>query len=318
MNMNQPRISVLMSVRNGLPYVEECIRSIAAQTFRDWEFIIVDNASTDGTIELVEKIAADEPRIRFLRNERDLGQSGSLNRGLEVCRGQWIARMDADDVALPNRFERQLAFVDKTPDVKATSCLAYYINAKSRRVGKTFHDLTTREAFDRYRSEGRAIGMLHPGALIERTTLVNAGGYRTLFDPANDIDLWCRISDRSLVLVQPEYLMEYRVHGGSDIARSFHLSLQKSLWARDSMRARRAGRPEPGWEEFLAGRRNAPWWVRLNRWRKANAKRLYRQSALDRISSQAFRSTIEMGVAALLQPTYTLRRIKGQFYREHA
>lgn len=314
--MTLPRISVLMSVRNGLPYLEACIQSIVAQTFRDWEFIIVDNASSDGTIELVEKIAASEPRIRFFLNPRDLGQSGSLNRGLENCRGQWVARMDADDIALPNRFERQLSFVDYMPDVKATSCLAYYINAKSDRVGKTFHDLTTREAFERYRAEGRAIGLLHPGALIERATLESAGGYRTAFDPANDIDLWCRISDHSLVLVQPEYLMEYRVHGGSDIARMFHVSLQKSLWARDCMRARRADRPEPGWEEFLAGRRNAPWWLRLNRWRKANAKRLYRQSALDRISSQAVRAMFEMGGAALLQPTYTLRRVKGQLYKE--
>jgi len=310
-----PTISVLMSVRNGLPYLETAIRSILSQTFDDFEFVIVDNASTDGSIELVERLAAADSRIVFLRNARDLGQSGSLNRGLEICRGAWIARMDADDAALPARFESQLAFVRDNPDVKATSCLAYYINAKDERVGKTFHDLTTREALRRYRNEGRAIGMLHPGALIEKNTLVRVGGYRPAFDPANDIDLWCRISDDAAVLVQPEYLMEYRVHGGSDIARAFRLSLQKTLWARDCMRARRASKPEPVWEDFLAGRKNASWWLRLNRWRKANAKRLYRQSALNRISSHAFRSLVEMGVATLLQPAYTLRRIKGQLYR---
>lgn len=313
--MPDPKISVLMSVRNGMPYVEQAIRSIIGQTFQDWEFVIVDNASKDGTIELIENIARSEPRIRFFRNEADLGQSGGLNRGLEYCRGQWIARMDADDQALPNRLERQMAFIGENPDVKATSSLAYYINSEGRRVGKTFHDLTTRMAFERYRSEGRSIGLLHPGALVNRAVMSQLKGYRPSFDPANDIDLWSRISDHHLVLVQPEFLMEYRVHGGSDIARSFHLSIQKALWARNCMRARRSGKPEPGWEEFLEERSNAPWWLRLNRWRKATAKRLYRQSALDHITSQPVRSFMEMSGAALLQPTYAINRIKGQLYR---
>ena len=314
--MPKPQISVLMSVRNGLPYVEDAIRSIVNQSIQTWEFIIVDNASDDGTIELIERIAVSEPRIRFTRNQTNLGQSGGLNRGLEACTGDWVARMDADDIALPDRFERQLGFVERNQDLKATSCLAYYIDAAGRRVGKTFHDLTSRAAFERYQAEGRAIGILHPGAFINRAILVQLGGYRAAFDPANDIDLWCRISDRGLVLVQSEYLMEYRVHGGSDIARSFNLSLQKSLWARNCMRARRSEKPEPSWEEFVTERKSAPWWLRLNRWRKANAKRLYRQSALDRISSRSLRSVYEIAAASLLQPTYTINRIKGQFYKE--
>ena len=316
--MKPPQISVLMSVRNGLPYLEAAVNSILNQTFRDFEFVIVDNGSKDATPEAVERMAAADPRIRFFRNTGDLSQSGGLNRGLAECRGTWIARMDADDIALPERFDRQMCFATSNPDVKATSCLAYYIDARSRRVGKTFHDLTTREAFKNYKEEGRAIGLLHPGSLIEARTLIGLGGYRPAFDPANDIDLWCRISDRDVVLVQPEYLMEYRIHGGSDIAKSFRLSHQKSLWGRDCMRARRAGNPEPSWEEFLEERRRAPWWVRLNRWRKANAKRLYRQSALDRISSQTLRAWLEMGAAALLQPTYAIVRAFGQRYREQS
>ena len=90
--MNPPSISVLMSVRNGLPYLPETVRSILAQTFTDFEFIIVDNASTDGSVGVIEEIARTEPRIRLVRNETDLGHSGGLNRGLEFCCAPWVAR----------------------------------------------------------------------------------------------------------------------------------------------------------------------------------------------------------------------------------
>src|ERR1700730_10409729 len=111
-----PEISVLLSVRNGLPYLRDAVASIMGQTVTDWEFIIVDNASTDGSAAVIEEIAAREPRIRLVRNPSDLGHSGGLNRGLEMCRGRWVARMDADDIALPNRFERQLAFLRQNPN----------------------------------------------------------------------------------------------------------------------------------------------------------------------------------------------------------
>lgn len=306
------RISVLMSVRNGLPFIEATIESVRAQTCPDWEFIIVDNASSDGTGDVVERIALDEPRIRFVQNDRDLGHSGGLNRGLACCAGEWVARIDADDIALPERFERQLAFVGANTDVLATSCLAHYIDSGGKRVGKTVHDLTTREDFARYRALDLPIGLLHPGAFIQKATLDLLGGYRPEFDPANDIDLWCRISDHGLILVQPEYLMEYRIHGGSLSAQSFELARLKHLWARDSMIARRRGMEAPSWPDFLAARRNAPWWLRLNRWRKMQAKRLYRQAAQNRLGQRRTRALFELSAAAALQPDYTIPRLKGQ------
>jgi len=314
--MPEPLISVLMSVRNGMPYVEQTVHSILAQTFADWEFIIVDNASTDSSREAIERISKTEPRITLLRNMKDLGHSGALNVGLQHCRGTWIARIDADDIALPDRLGRQVEFLRNNPDVKVTSCLAYYINADGVRVGKSFHDLTTREAFARYMRENLAIGILHPGAVIDRTELNEAGGYRQEYGPANDIDLWARLCERgALILVQDEYLMEYRVHKGSETAQDFEYSRLKYQWARDCMRARRQGRMEPPWETYVAGRLHAPWWKRLNRWRKTNARRFYRQSAQDLISKRAVRALMEMVIATFLQPAYTVPRLKGQILK---
>ncbi|HEX4341984.1 MAG TPA: glycosyltransferase family A protein, partial [Verrucomicrobiae bacterium] len=117
MEKRPPKISVLMSVRNGMPFVQQTVPSIVRQTFLDFEFVIVDNCSTDGSREYLQKVAALEPRIRLVLNEKDLGHSGGLNRGLAECHGPWIARIDADDIALPNRLERQFAFVNENPDV---------------------------------------------------------------------------------------------------------------------------------------------------------------------------------------------------------
>ncbi len=310
--MGVPTVSVLMSVKDGMPYVRETVESVLAQTFQDWEFVIVDNASSDDTVPVVERFVARDQRIRLIANARDLGHSGGLNRGLEACRARWVARIDADDVALPYRLERQLAFVRANPLVKVTSCLAYYINASGRRVGKTHHDLTTRDAFARYMEMNEAIGLVHPGVLMDRRVVEKVGRYREAFGPANDIDLWGRISERGhLILVQPECLMEYRVHPGA-IGTRFLQARMKYEWARACTRARRAGLPEPTWAAFLDEWNSAPWWRRVNRWRKITAKRLYRMAGLNWATGHRLDAVTLMTAAAFLQPTYTLPRLYRQ------
>ena len=110
-----PRISIVMSVRDGMPYLPEAVASILGQTFGDFEFLIMDNASKDGSAEWVETL--DDPRIRLVRNGADLGLSGSLNRGFDLACGEYIARMDADDISPPDRLATQLAFMETHPDV---------------------------------------------------------------------------------------------------------------------------------------------------------------------------------------------------------
>ena len=309
-----PAISVLMSVKDGLPHLEQAAASILAQTFSDFEFVIANNASTDGSREYLEQLADREPRIVLLHNERDLGHSGGLNRGLAACRGTWIARMDADDVAMPGRLEKQFAFVSENADVAATSCTAWYVDASGHRAGHTVCDVSTREEFRYFREHNLPIGILHPGAFIRREVLVNLGGYRGEFDPANDIDLWCRISDNHLILVLPELLMEYRIHNSSISGRNYEHGRLKGLWARDCMIARRENRTEPTWEGFLEGRRSAPWWLRLNRWRKMRAKSLYRQSAQNHVAAHHVQSLADIALAVLLQPEYALPRLKVQIF----
>jgi glycosyltransferase involved in cell wall biosynthesis len=301
-----------MPVRNGMAYIGEAIDSIQAQTLIDWELIVTDNASDDGTDAYVRRRAAADPRIVFNRNEEDLGVAGNLNAGLALCRGEWVARMDADDRAMPNRLERQLAFMLQNRDVAVVSCLAYYINARGERMARTSHDLTSREAYEGYMQRNEVIGVLHPGAFMRRQVLLEAGGYRAQFETAEDIDLWNRLAETGPILVQPEYLMEYRVHGTSQVARYFDTAHQKHLWAEECMLARRQGHPEPTWEQFLWRQRSRPLNERLTHSRIALGRRLYREAGEHRINGRVIQAALRFAGAIALRPAYSSQRLRSQ------
>ena len=317
-----PAVSVIMSVWNGMPYVAETIDSIVNQTFADWEFIINDNASSDGTGAYLLQRAKTEPRIKVILSPENLGCAGGFNRSLAEARGRWVAIIDADDRALLRRLERQLEFVSRFPDIKVTSSLYYYIDRHGRRVARTYHELTTPEVYRDYMARNEAIGILNPGAFIDRETMVELGGYRQAFFPAEDADLWSRISERGMILVQAEYLMEYRVHAGSSIVQSFMASRMKYEWSRACAAARRGGRAEPSWDEFLAAWNARPLLTRLDSWRKTTAKRMYRQAAFDWLSRKPVVALSRAAFGGLLQPSYVFERlwhqVLGPFSRRSA
>lgn len=110
-----PAISVVLPVRNGEAFLADALDSVFAQTFSDFELIVVDDCSTDRTAEMLA--STNDSRLRVVRNEEQRGIAGSLNRGFELCGGRYIARMDADDISLPMRFARQVAFLEAHPEV---------------------------------------------------------------------------------------------------------------------------------------------------------------------------------------------------------
>ncbi len=112
----KPRVTVLMSVYNGEKYLREAIDSILNQTFKDFEFLIIDDGSTDSSADIIRSYT--DFRIRLIQNEKNIGLTRSLNKGLKLAKGEYIARMDVDDISLPIRFEKQVSFLDKYEDVK--------------------------------------------------------------------------------------------------------------------------------------------------------------------------------------------------------
>lgn len=203
-----PEVTVLMSVYNGEPYVREAIESILGQTFEDFEFLIVDDGSTDGTREVTRSYA--DPRMHLIENERNLGLTTSLNRGLALSRGEFVARQDADDISEPERLARQVAFLREHPDVALLGSGYRRIDDGGRVIKEKnpvcdCTELRWRLLF--------YCPFVHSAVMLRRGAVLNqVGFYDETLSYAQDYELWHRIARRAAVANLPELLLRLRVH----------------------------------------------------------------------------------------------------------
>ena len=197
-----PRLSVVMPVHNALPYLDEAIESILRQSFADFEFVILDDGSTDGSTEVLRRWAERDPRIRLVEGGRRLGPAGSSNRVVQEARAPIVARMDADDVARPDRLERQLALLDAEPDAVLVGTLWDVIDERGRKV---------REA-DRSRllRVSPFAPFSHPTIMFRREAFDRTGGYRAEADRWEDVDLYLRFAAAGRILVIADPLVSVR------------------------------------------------------------------------------------------------------------
>lgn len=212
---NPPAVSVLMPVRNCGSYIEEAVDCILRQTFADFEFLIVDDASTDDTWDRLKQFS--DPRIRLSRNETNKGLAQNLNDLLETARGEFIARMDGDDTCDLERLELQVRFLEEHPEVGVVSSSFLWTDASGRDV-----QLFPQPSEDS-EIKGRILvscdGLVHAGALARRSLLVEAGGYRTAIGIAEDNDLWLRLGHQCQFHNLPRALYRWRQHPASSGSR---------------------------------------------------------------------------------------------------
>jgi glycosyltransferase involved in cell wall biosynthesis len=205
-----PRVSVVLPVRDGEMYLSSAIRSVLAQSYADFELLVVDDGSSDATPAIAETFAHADPRVQVIRTP-PVGLVGALNLGVSVARGEYIARMDADDIALPDRFDRQVRELDSRDRLGALGVQVRYIDEAGNPVG--VWDLPVGAPLVRWRLFfGTALA--HPAAMI-RTALLRENPYDVRATHAEDYDLWVRLSTVADLDNLQETLMERRVHGRS-------------------------------------------------------------------------------------------------------
>lgn len=198
-----PIVSVVMPAYNVELYVEEAVRSILNQTFCDFEFIIVDDGSTDRTPEILRTFT--DPRIRLLFNEKNEGNYPARNRGCRLARGKYIAVMDADDVALPERLEKQVRFMEEYPEVLACGT-AYRLMGENRSIVEPTEWVEIRYILM------STFCMSHPTILFRADTMRQVGFYRTDSRYAEDYDLALRLARLGKIVNLPDILLERRRH----------------------------------------------------------------------------------------------------------
>ena len=200
-----PKISVLMPAYNAEKYIKEAIDSILNQTFTDFEFIIIDDCSTDSTAEII-KSYSDE-RIKYYKNEQNLGVARTLNRGLDLATGEYIARMDSDDISLPKRFEEQIKFMDKHKDIAVLGTgIEIFGSLRGKRIfSRTSKELKVDLLF--------GCCLAHPSVMLRAKYFgKNKLHYNPEFSKMEDFDLWERISKDYKMATIPDVLVKYRSH----------------------------------------------------------------------------------------------------------
>jgi glycosyltransferase involved in cell wall biosynthesis len=207
MNMNnqKPKISVVMSVYNGDKYLKEAIESILSQTFTDLELIIINDGSTDRSREILESYK--DGRIRLFNNTNK-GLTKSLNEGIRYSNGEYIARMDADDVSMPNRFERQVSFLDSHPGIVMCGTWAQFTDKDGNDNGPYQTPVSGREIRTMLIKHSPFI---HPSVMIRRNLFDKVGFYDESFRCAQDYELWTRVVALFDTANLPEVLLKYRV-----------------------------------------------------------------------------------------------------------
>ena len=239
--MKVPSVSVVMAVYNGERWLAETLAGLEAQTFADFEVVVIDDGSSDETPAILTAAVLRDRRYRVI-TQTNRGLVASLNRGLAEARAPLVARIDADDIAEPTRFALQVEFLRSHPEVAA--------------LGSAIRIIGPDGAFRRLQSYPcgpaavadamlRGCALAHPAVMLRRADVLAAGGYREAFRHAEDYDLWLRLGERHDLDNLPDSLLRYRQHGGSVSFRHRQQQVLASFVARHCAVARRAGRPDP-------------------------------------------------------------------------
>ena len=202
------KVSIIMSVFNGMPLMKEAVESIQKQTFRDFELLVVNDCSTDETKRALHSFSDSDDRIRIIENKNNLGLAASLNKAWQSAEGEFIARMDSDDISEPQRLEEQVRYLEKREDVVVLGTSATLINQKSETIGRSLR----RESHgDLIKHMGTENPFFHSSVMMRRQFLVETGGYDKSFRRSQDYDLWSRGLGVGKYHNLQEYLLKYRV-----------------------------------------------------------------------------------------------------------
>ena len=200
----KPKISVIMSVYNGMPYLEQAVESIFRQTFEDFEFFIVDDASTDETWRYLKSLR--DMRIKLIQNKKNLGLAASLNIALRQAQGDFVARMDADDISLSIRFEEQINFLQKHPTIDICGSFVNVIDETDKIIGQIKKPTSDKEI---KKELFWLTPLLHPTWFAKKEVFRKLNGYDEKWDYVEDFEFLIRAKDFQMANI-PKHLLLFR------------------------------------------------------------------------------------------------------------
>lgn len=229
--MKPPLISIVMSNWNGEIYLRSSIESMLRQTFRDFEYIILDDGSTDNSRNIITQYAKTDSRITPIFFETNRGLTHALNHGIGLARGKYIVRMDSDDISLPDRLEKQIEYMEKPEHAHVGVCGSFceVIDKQGERVGLKKFPVTDEQIRKAiwYRNP-----LQHSTTIIRKTCFDTVGLYNPRFMQTEDFELWMRIGSKFHFHNLPEVLLQYRIHGKNIVVTKQKRMIYQVLKAR--------------------------------------------------------------------------------------
>lgn len=295
------KITVLMAVYNAMPHLPAAVESIRAQTLRDWQMVIVNDGSTDGSVDYLTQL--NEPRIQLIHQEnRGLGLA--LNHGLEYCTADLTARMDGDDISHPTRLAEQLAFLEAHPDVGLVGTQIERMGTRriaSNSVMAVDHDRIVADLL-----LGRN-QMYHPTIMFRTAIAQQIGGFWS-HPRGEEWDFFLRMGEVTRLANLDRVLLSYRVHTGSMTGSSVAGMRSWIDYACHCGNSRRAGETPLTYEQFMQSQRSAPLWQRASKWAEMHARNHYRLAVGELLGDRPLVGSLRLGYSALWSPSLTAAR----------
>jgi glycosyltransferase involved in cell wall biosynthesis len=303
-------ISVVMPVYNGQRFLARAMDSLLAQTFTDFEVIVVDDGSTDDTPAILRRYAEQDARVRVIRGDH-AGISAALNRGIEASTHAWIARMDADDVASPDRFAKQIAGAAAHPEVVVWGSYAQHVDANGRVLGVSRTGPTSVDEFRRLRAAGEDVYVIHPTSMLRKDVVLRVGGYDGRFNYCEDFELFDRMAEHGPVVALPEPLLQYRIHATSVSMQRFFTMRTFAAFVRARHKTRLAGATLTYDQFERAACERSPLARALDALHTTSGF-YYRKAGLAAAEGAKPRAAMFLAVSAALNPFYALPRVWDQ------
>lgn len=219
--MTKPKISVLMPVYNAEKYLREAIDSILNQTFKDFEFLIINDASTDNSKKII--FSYSDRRISYLENNKNLGLPRTLNKGLRLAKADYVARMDADDVSLPDRLEKQLLIVERGDNVGLVASWITLIDENNNEIGDWRADRENNSPEEIFYTLFFGNCLAHSSVFYKKDIVLKIGGYNESFERAQDYELWTRLAKSTKIVKIRKIETKYRVYAENTKPRIVNL-----------------------------------------------------------------------------------------------
>lgn len=236
--MTRPAISVLLPCFNAEQFLEKCISSVLSSTYQNFELIAVDDGSTDSTNKIIRLFKARDARL-VLHEQPNSGIVVALNNALNLAKGKYAARMDADDICTPDRFQKQIAFLEANPSVLVVGGQGYLIDEDDDLISPISilldHDSIDSDLLNKFNSRA----MIHPAAMFRTKKIKELGGYREEFIWAEDLDLFLRVAEHGKLANLDSVVIHYRKHGNSVTDTRALLQRRNAMRATNEARLRR-------------------------------------------------------------------------------